>query len=312
MTLYVRLSSPGGAPDTVPSALAAPTVTASATQLVASWSTPPSDGGSPVTSYDLRHSVQAAETWTTVTGVTAPRTISTLVNGTTYEVQVRAVNAVGNGAWSPSGTGTPAASVFGFRAISSSSANAGTAVPVPTGAVAGDTLVFVASRDFDIGGSVVAPSGATAVGTPTDQAGGFASYLVWRILSWDGTTATYDFGQSAWAGERAIVAMQGAATAVTAGTYTVGAGTTLGWTGMTMSTGDLGIAIGGTYDGADSPVTGFDTAWTQRRAQVTSPAEWAGFTLWTDLIASGGTITPTPGGTVTTGNWSTLLLRVAP
>lgn len=311
MTLYVRLSSPGGAPDTVPSALAAPTLTASSTQLVASWSTPPSDGGSPVTSYDLRHSVEGAATWTTVTGVTAPRTITTLVNGTTYEIQVRAVNAIGNGAWSPSALGTPAANVFGFRAISSSTDQAGNVVAVPTGAQTGDTLIFVASRDFDIGGSVLAPSGATAVGTPTDQAGGFASYLVWRILSWNGSTLTYDFGQSgAWAGERCIIATQGPASAITAGTYVVGAGTSLTWTGMTMSSGDLAIGIGGTYDSADSPVTAFDSSWTERRAQVFG--EWAGFTLWSKQLSAGGTIAPSPGGTVTTGNWSTLLLRAQP
>lgn len=311
MPLYVRLSSPGGAPDTAPSALAAPTITASATQLVAVWSAPPSDGGSPITSYDLRHSVQSANSWTTITGATSPRTITTLVNGTTYEVQVRAVNAIGAGAWSPSGTGTPAADSFGFRNITTSTDNAGVAIPVPTGAVAGDTLIFVASRDFDVGGSPVAPSGATAVGTPVDQAGGYGSFLVWRILSWDGTTSTYDFGQSAWAGERAIIALQGPASAVTAGTYTVGAGASLSWTGMTMSTSDLGVAIASTYDGASSPITSFDTAWTERKAQNTG--EWAGFTLWTDLIATGGTIAPSPAGTKgAANNWSTLLLRAQP
>lgn len=311
MTLYVRLSSPGGVADTVPSALAAPVVTASTAQLSATWSSPPSDGGSPVTSYDLRHSVQSANSWTTVTGVTAPRVITSLANGTTYEVQVRAVNAVGNGAWSPSGTGTPAASVFGFRGITTSSTPQGTSMAVPVGAVTGDTLIFIASRDFDIGGSVSAPATATAVGTPTDQTGGFASFLVWRIYSWNGSTTNYDFGQSgSWAGERCIIAVQGTASAATAGTYQVGAGTTLAWTGMTMSSGDLAIAVGSTYDAADSPVTGFDSSWTARQLQQVG--EWAGQTVWTKLLSAGGTIAPSPGGTVTTGNWSTLLLRVQP
>lgn len=307
----MRLSSPGGAPDTVPSAMAAPTIVASSTQLVATFTTPPSDGGSVVTSYDLRHSVAASAVWTTLTGVTSPRTITTLTNGTSYEVQVRANNAIGAGAWSPSGTGTPVADSFGFRAISTSTDPYGTAVAVPTGAVAGDTLIFVASRDFDIGGAVQAPTLGVAVGTPVDQTAGFASFLVWRILSWNGTTLTYDFGQSAnWTGERCIIAMQGTTSAVTAGTYQVGAGTLMAFTGMTMSSGDLAIAIGSTYDAADSPVTAFDTAWTQRQSQATG--EWAGFSLWTDLLAATGTTVPNPGGTVTTGNWSTMLLRVQP
>lgn len=37
---------------------------------------------------------------------------SSLVNGTTYQVQVRAVNAVGEGPWSPSGEGTPTGSAL--------------------------------------------------------------------------------------------------------------------------------------------------------------------------------------------------------
>ena len=314
MTFYIRLSSPGGAPDTVPSAPAAPTITASSTQLVVTFTVPPSDGGSAITGYDTRHSVQGANSWTTVDlGISTPEpfTLLSLTNGTTYEVQVRAVNAVGDGAWSPSGTGTPVGNTFGYRAITNSSDPAGTAVGVPAGAQSLDTLIFIASRDFDIGGTVSAPSGATAAGTPTDQTGGYPSFLVWHILSWDGSTMSYDFGQaSSWAGERSIIAMQGTASAVTAGTYTSGGGTAFTWTGMTMSSGDMAIAVGGLYDQADAPITSFDTSWTARKTQGTG--EWAGLNVWTKQLSAGGTIAPSPAGTMTSANYASLLLRVQP
>ena len=310
MTLYVRLSSTG-VPSSTPSPPPSPSVAGQDGQVSVTFTAPTYDGGSTITSYDLRWSVQSAESWTTVTGVTSPATVASLSNGTTYEVQVRAVNAIGNGSWSSSGTGTPAAAAFGYRDITSSTDPAGTSVSVPAGAEAGDTLIFVASRDFDIGGSVSAPSGATAVGTPTDQTGGYPSFLVWRILSWNGSTTSYDFGQSgAWAGERCIIVLQGTASAVSAGTYTHGGGATLVWTGMTMSTGDFGLAIGGLYDAADGPVTSFDGSWTSRRTQQTG--EWVGFTLWTKPISSGGTIAPSPAGTMTSANYATLLLRAEP
>lgn len=63
----------------------------------------PADGGSPITSYDLRWSTDQA-TWTTQTGIADPQTVSGLAASTTYYVQTRAVNAVGAGAWSPSGS----------------------------------------------------------------------------------------------------------------------------------------------------------------------------------------------------------------
>jgi parallel beta-helix repeat protein len=57
------------------------------------------DGGSPVTSRDLRYSTDGV-TWVTVTGIRRPETITGLFGGTLYSVQTREVNAVGAGPWS--------------------------------------------------------------------------------------------------------------------------------------------------------------------------------------------------------------------
>lgn len=62
------------------------------------------------TSYDLRYKTSAGSTWTTVTGVgTGTETVTGLTNGTAYDVQARANNADGNGAWSATTNVTPVA-----------------------------------------------------------------------------------------------------------------------------------------------------------------------------------------------------------
>ena len=95
-----------------------PTVVPGNRQLDVSWSAPSDTGSSPITDYDMRYRIKDTNPvqtgaqpggWSdwphTGTGTTA--TITGLVNGTTYEVQVRAENSAGEGPWSPSGEGTP-------------------------------------------------------------------------------------------------------------------------------------------------------------------------------------------------------------
>ena len=87
------------------------TATAGNASATVSWTAPANDGGSPITSYEMvatpstgpavtRNGISATATTATVTG---------LSNGTTYTLQVRAVNAVGTGALSPASNAvTPA------------------------------------------------------------------------------------------------------------------------------------------------------------------------------------------------------------
>jgi alpha-tubulin suppressor-like RCC1 family protein len=71
----------------------------------------PSDGGSIITGYD--YTTDNGVNFTNVarpsgnTGTFFSVTIPSLTNGTCYSVQVRAVNAIGAGAWSTASTGTP-------------------------------------------------------------------------------------------------------------------------------------------------------------------------------------------------------------
>ena len=101
--------SAAATPRTTPGAPATPTVTGGNGSLTVEWSKPASDGGDDITSYDLR-SIKTSEdetmdaNWDVETGVWSfgdlEGELTGLDTGTQYDVQVRAVNDAGAGAWS--------------------------------------------------------------------------------------------------------------------------------------------------------------------------------------------------------------------
>ena len=84
----------------VPGRPDAPTLADSANQLLVTWDPPDEDGGEDISAYDIRHR-QGGSGWTTIddawTGGARTYTITGLIAGATYDVQVRAVNSIGNG-----------------------------------------------------------------------------------------------------------------------------------------------------------------------------------------------------------------------
>ncbi len=72
--------------------------------LTVDWVAPELDGGSPITGYEVRHKRTDAESpsWVSLVGpvTTEEATVSDLINGMSYDVQVRACSAVGCGDWS--------------------------------------------------------------------------------------------------------------------------------------------------------------------------------------------------------------------
>ena len=90
----------------------APSVVAGDGTLTASWTAPDQTGSGDITGYDL-DAVVKGEAWndeprlTGLTGTAAE--IGDLANGTEYALRVRAVNAIGAGAWSEAAHGTPSA-----------------------------------------------------------------------------------------------------------------------------------------------------------------------------------------------------------
>ena len=107
------------APAGTPGAPAIRSVTAGAGSLTVVWSAPSQTGGSAITAYDLRHIRSDATNkgdanWTVVqdgwTGSGARSyELGDLDGGTQYDVQVRAIDAAGDGAWSATARGTTTA-----------------------------------------------------------------------------------------------------------------------------------------------------------------------------------------------------------
>ena len=90
----------------VPGAVGLPTLTSGETHLDAAWEAP-ADNGAEITGYDVERRADGGA-WTDV-GHAGPATsarIGGLAAETAYEVQVRAVNRVGEGAWSPPASAT--------------------------------------------------------------------------------------------------------------------------------------------------------------------------------------------------------------
>ena len=99
-----------------------PTVESATTggdSLTVAWKAPTVNRGTGVTSYDLRYIPTTADdtdddnwtivenVWTSSPGGSLEHVIAGLVGNTQYDVQVRAVNSAGAGAWSETATGTP-------------------------------------------------------------------------------------------------------------------------------------------------------------------------------------------------------------
>ena len=79
------------------------------TQMVCSWTAPASNGGSVVTGYKYRVSADSGTTWSTATATLSTattKTVSGLTNGTSYLIQVAALNAAGESIYSWSSTPT--------------------------------------------------------------------------------------------------------------------------------------------------------------------------------------------------------------
>ena len=112
-------------PATTPAKPSAPTLTVGDQQLGVSWSGP-ANNGSDITDYDVQYSSDSGSTWTewnsSNTSTTTSATITGLTNDTSYQVQVRATNGVGDSLWSDSATATPANETLAASSVTHNSA----------------------------------------------------------------------------------------------------------------------------------------------------------------------------------------------
>ena len=92
-------------PPSVPSAAAITQITEGNLQLSVAFSIPTSNGGASIIDYE--YSIDNGSSFTSAATTTSPFIITGLTNGVTYQVVIRAVNAVGSGASSTMVEATP-------------------------------------------------------------------------------------------------------------------------------------------------------------------------------------------------------------
>lgn len=115
---------------------AAPTITAVTnldSQVTVTVNRPNRDGGSPITAYEYQLD---SGPWVNLplvnNDIPSPFTITGLTNGTTYQIKVRAVNAIGNGPASGAAPGNPAGSGGGSNSGGGNSGGGSTWTPPVT------------------------------------------------------------------------------------------------------------------------------------------------------------------------------------
>jgi predicted RNA-binding protein with TRAM domain len=116
-------------PATTAGAATITTITAGTQSLSVEFTAPTSNGGTTITNY--KYSTDGGTTFTAFspTQTTSPLTVSGLTGGTTYSVQIKAVNAAGDGTASNTLTGTPNSPATGGGSTQTSSP---TPTPTPT------------------------------------------------------------------------------------------------------------------------------------------------------------------------------------
>lgn len=97
-----------------PSKISSVSVSTGVEKLTVSWSKPSSTGGSDVTKYIISYkSASGSEQTKEVSANLTSYTLTGLTGGTTYTIKVKAVNAIGEGAYSTAKTATPSKSSQG-------------------------------------------------------------------------------------------------------------------------------------------------------------------------------------------------------
>jgi hypothetical protein len=134
-----------------------------ATKLAVTWTAPATDGShSAATGYNVRTSPTGAGTWTTVTNVTSPYTVTGLAGAAAIDVEVQATNAAGSGAWSAITTATTwGATVAPANWVAASTQAHGASV-TPNGGV---NMFAVAAPTAVTGGAFAWSASATTVPT---------------------------------------------------------------------------------------------------------------------------------------------------
>ncbi len=261
-------------------------------------------------SYNLRYSPAGASTWTTVSGVTSPYTLTGLTAAAAYNVQVQSANAAGSAAWSATSTlTTAAAAATGVTATSAPNAPAIASVaPPPTGTNSQLTVTWMAPATDSTHGAATgynlrySPSGANTWTTVT----GVSSPYTLSGLT--GATAI-DVEVQGVNGASSAGAWSGIMTGTTWGATVVPGG----WTAAAAQTHGANVAPNGGVQSvvvpAPTAVTGVNFVWASSASTIpttgfiaagadgqtngwgqymTAPATAGIYYLWTLVEGAGG------------------------
>ncbi|MFM7135615.1 MAG: beta strand repeat-containing protein, partial [Planctomycetota bacterium] len=203
---------------TAPTAPTINAITPGSGQLSVAFSPPASNGGQAITGYE--YSTDGGTSFTAAGTTSSPIVITGLTNGTTYDVQLRAVNSVGSGAASTTVQGTPAAAASPAITVSGLSgtfstvygtASASQSFTVSGAALVGD-LTVTAPTGLEV--STSAGSGFADSLTLTPAAGAVASTTVYVRLKATAAAGAYN--------SRSISATSSGATTQTVSTDVAG------------------------------------------------------------------------------------------
>ncbi len=152
-------------------------VTPELDSLAISWAPPLNDRGSDITAYDLRHIETSADetvdsNWTvaedvwTTGGGDLEYTLTGLTAGIPYDIQVRAVNAEGDGSWSETVTGSPTSSICVTGGAVPDATNTGLISDCEALLASHDTLAGAATLNWSSDTPIADWDGITIRGTP--------------------------------------------------------------------------------------------------------------------------------------------------
>jgi hypothetical protein len=285
----------------VPGAPTITGITAGNAQLSVAFTAPSSNGGASITNYE--YSTDAGSNWTTPSpAVTAsPLLITGLNNGTTYDVQIRAVNSAGSGTATSTTQGTPVApssptiTVTPATLASALSTTYGTASSTANFTVSGSTLSgnLTVTPPSGVEVSLSSGTGFADTLTLTESSGSVSATTVYARLKANAAAGNYN-GQS--------ISVSGGGVAVAETVATSGSGNTVAPKVITIT--GLG-ATGKDYDGTTSvTITGtaaYDGLANGESHSVTDSVTW---TFPDKNIGTGKVLNRSAGYTAPNANYS--------
>jgi titin len=291
----------------------------SGSNLTVTWSAPATDGThSAATSYNLRSSPSGAGTWTTVSGVTSPYTLTGLTAGAAYDVEVQASNTAGATTWSaistlttaPAGPFAPNAPAAPSLAQGSGSNLTATwSAPATDGSHSAATTYNLRSS-LTGAGTWTTLSGVTSPATITGLTAGSAYDVevqgsnaggtgAWSAISTLTTAAAGPFAPNAPSITRVVAPPDGTATKL-AVTWTAPAtdGSHSAATGYNVRTSPTGAGTWTTVTNVTSPYTVIGLAGAAAIDVEVQATNAAGSGAWSTI-----TTATTWGATVAPANW---------